>query len=79
MFKYIIFNLLKNALYYARLKSDFKITLSTKHDKQNNYLIFRDNGVGIKKNKLEDIFNEFNEARERWGGTGLGLPFVKDQ
>jgi len=36
----------------------------------------KDNGKGIPKNKMDQIFNEqeTDENAENWDGTGLGLP-----
>lgn len=38
--------------------------------------VFRDNGVGISKESLANIFNEFYTTKKN--GTGLGLPIAKE-
>ncbi len=40
------------------------------------YLYFKDNWIGIPKDKLESIFDSFFTSNKK-GGTGLGLPFCK--
>jgi len=44
-------------------------------------LVVEDNGIGIAKDKLESIFDPFEQESEatlkRFGGTGLGLPITK--
>jgi len=71
MIIFVIFNLLKNSLYY---KSKFKIRTEAKAD--GNYLYFKDYGPGIEKDKLELIFESFFTSGKK-DGTGLGLPFCK--
>jgi two-component system, CAI-1 autoinducer sensor kinase/phosphatase CqsS len=71
MMIFVIFNLLKNALYY---KSQIEIRTQTKSD--GNYLYFKDYGPGIEKDKLALIFESFFTSGKK-DGTGLGLPFCK--
>ena len=71
MMIFVIFNLLKNSLYY---KSKIEIRTQTKPD--GNYLYFKDYGPGIEKDKLELIFESFFTSGKK-DGTGLGLPFCK--
>tara|TARA_B110000259_G_scaffold187906_1_gene243940 strand:+ start:1469 stop:2134 length:666 start_codon:yes stop_codon:yes gene_type:complete len=71
MMIFVIFNLLKNSLYY---KSKIEIRTQTKSD--GNYLYFKDYGPGIKKDKLSLIFESFFTSGKK-DGTGLGLPFCK--
>jgi two-component system CAI-1 autoinducer sensor kinase/phosphatase CqsS len=71
MMIFVIFNLLKNSLYY---KSKIEIRTEIKSD--GNYLYFKDYGPGIEKDKLELIFESFFTSGKK-EGTGLGLPFCK--
>jgi len=66
---FVLFNLLKNSLYY---KAKINIWL----DADKKYLYFKDNGVGISADKLKLIFDDFFSSNKK-GGTGLGLPFCK--
>ena len=77
LFIYVIFNLIKNALYYKDTKKDFSITITSKKLSENaNIIKVLDNGPGIPKNKLESIFQSFSTSNKK-GGTGLGLPFCR--
>ena len=71
MMIFVIFNLLKNSLYY---KSKIEIRTEAKPD--GNYLYFKDYGPGIEKDKLALIFESFFTSGKK-DGTGLGLPFCK--
>jgi two-component system, CAI-1 autoinducer sensor kinase/phosphatase CqsS len=71
MMIFVIFNLLKNSLYY---KTKIEIRIEAKPD--GNYLYFKDFGPGIKKDKLTLIFESFFTSGKK-DGTGLGLPFCK--
>ncbi|MCE3255844.1 MAG: integral rane sensor hybrid histidine kinase [Rickettsiaceae bacterium] len=73
---YALFNLIKNSLYYKDQKPDFKITISIEQSEKENFIKFRDNGIGIPKEKLESIFENFSTSG-KIGGTGLGLAFCR--
>jgi len=66
---FVLFNLLKNSLYYKA-----KINIWLDDDKK--CLYFKDNSVGIPADKLESIFDSFFTSNKK-SGTGLGLPFCK--
>jgi PAS domain S-box-containing protein len=79
----IILNLMSNAVKFT---SKGKITIRLnllKEDaaKATIEFLITDTGIGIPKNKLADIFNNFEQATigtsSSFGGTGLGLTIVK--
>lgn len=71
MMIFVIYNLLKNALYYQ-----VKIEIRSEIKSDGNYLYFKDYGPGIEENKLELIFESFFTSGKK-DGTGLGLPFCR--
>ena len=77
LLKIAISNLIENSIKYGADK--IKITL--KKDKNKIILILKDNGIGIPKEKLPFIFDEFyrvDESRnKKVKGFGLGLSIVK--
>lgn len=65
-------NIMSNAIKYNKQKGDIEITLSK------NSLVIKDSGIGIDKNKINDIFTRFYRATSQSGGFGLGLNIVKN-
>lgn len=81
--KQVFNNLLSNAIKFTeRGKIIFQIS-ETKLINGNDALLFvvKDSGIGIKKEKLELIFNPFYQTDEsttrKYGGTGLGTSITK--
>ncbi len=78
-FNQIVHNLLSNSLRYLNEDGEVIVTLS----KLNKNLILKisDNGIGIKEEDLENIFDRFyrvdTSRNKSTGGTGLGLSIVK--
>jgi two-component system, sensor histidine kinase len=72
----ILMNLVGNALKFTTHGS---VTLNSFINKEDNYIEFSvvDTGIGIAKEKLDNIFEKFTQADQsitrRFGGTGLGL------
>ncbi|MGB8319418.1 MAG: ATP-binding protein, partial [Ignavibacteriaceae bacterium] len=78
-FEKIISNLLSNAIKFTNEKG--KICISVSIDKNDIIeIIVEDNGIGIPKSELQNIFNRFSKAEgsKVVGGTGIGLALVKE-
>lgn len=75
----VVVNLLDNAVRYARSEVTVDIRPNG-HDTAE--LVVRDDGPGIPEDERERVFDRFyrtQESRSRdTGGTGLGLPIVRD-
>lgn len=75
----VISNLLGNAIKYAGTGK--KVTVKTWDDSAFVYVEIADNGVGIAKDDLENIFDKFyrvkNDSNHAIKGSGLGLYLVK--
>jgi two-component system, OmpR family, sensor histidine kinase VicK len=74
----VLSNLIKNSIDFVPDKGGGKITVRFEKDKTNNLtLTVEDNGIGIKPEKTDKLFQKFYQidtgATRRHGGTGLGL------
>ena len=69
-------NLMSNA---CKFSDDKKCTISINIEKQNAKLVFKDKGIGIATEELDQIFNPFyrGQNREYAKGSGIGLTLVK--
>jgi signal transduction histidine kinase len=76
--KQVVLNLLSNAVKFTE-KGEIKV--AAWRDNGNVKLTVCDTGIGMKKEALDYIFEEFRQAdmssTRRYGGTGLGLAIVR--
>jgi len=77
----ILFSILmENAIKYSPPNTEIDIMIKKMQNNQ-LYIGFKDQGIGIPEENLTKIFNEFfrsnNAVAFQKGGTGLGLPIVK--
>ncbi|MBN1302646.1 MAG: HAMP domain-containing histidine kinase [Melioribacteraceae bacterium] len=78
--KIVFDNLIDNAVKYSTGNPEIKINMKRGYKK---YMVeFTDNGIGIEKENLKEIFNKFHRIYNRdiptVKGTGLGLYWVKE-
>jgi signal transduction histidine kinase len=76
--KQILLNLLSNA---AKFTEQGEIRVSARNENGTLMLAVSDTGIGMKREALKTIFDEFRQAEKttasKYGGTGLGLAIVK--
>lgn len=76
----IFINLINNAIKYNN-KEKILIDITFKEDERFYYFTVSDNGIGIRKESLDKIFELFKilDTKDRFGdyGTGIGLATVK--
>lgn len=77
LFVYVIYNLLKNALYYLAKANKGDIQIWFEPGEEANTLYFRDSGCGIDAKTINHIFEPFFTTKPSGVGNGLGLPFCK--
>lgn len=72
-------NLIENSIKYSQGKN---LNIDLKKEKENILISFKDDGVGVPKEKQERIFDRFyrvDKSRSRkTGGSGLGLAITKE-
>lgn len=79
----IILNLVSNAVKFTN-RGKITVSIRLLHENENKVTIefaVKDTGIGISENKLDRIFEDFQQASSGtsrlYGGTGLGLAIVK--
>lgn len=72
----VLFNLLKNALYYLPTHPAMMVTVTVEGTDGSNRIVVQDSGPGIAAERLPALFEEFNSAGKS-EGTGLGLAFCR--
>ena len=79
-FKQVLYNLLSNAIKYNYANGDVKVAVSLSEEKQIRLQV-KDTGIGIKKEDLPRIFDDFIQLNSGTTkiqqGTGLGLALTK--
>lgn len=73
----IIYNILANSIKYRSPERDPDISISTERADGYVLITIKDNGLGIEKDKVDQIFTMFKRLHTHVEGTGLGLYIVK--
>jgi signal transduction histidine kinase len=82
MFNTVLRNAISNSIKYTKKDEDGVVMISSESNKTHVKIVVEDNGVGISKSMMEDIF-KLDEQRSTEGtegerGTGLGLIISKE-
>lgn len=72
----VVSNLLTNANKYT--KDDVRLTCVVEPDGEHFRVVVSDNGVGIREEDRQRIFDAFFQAQDNKPGTGIGLNIVKN-
>jgi len=73
-------NLIENAYKYSH-RDNKELTIDISQEKRNIIFSFKDKGIGIPKNELNNIFKKFYRLENQYnqnGSVGLGLAFCKE-
>lgn len=77
--KTILSNLISNAFKYQREEELNKmVEVNANINANEAVVVVKDNGVGIKEDKKEEVFNMFYRAKQDDTGSGLGLFIVSE-
>lgn len=77
VFAQLLTNLIMNSTIHAFCEKKIgKITIECKEKDGYIFIIYKDNGKGIKKENINKIFEPFFTTKRNKGGTGLGLNIV---
>lgn len=79
LMKQVFTNLIQNAIKYSSVRKEPVIEISSVRDQSGVTFSIKDNGIGLKKEDLEDIFSMFAriETDHEIEGSGIGLAVVK--
>ena len=75
LMQHVVFNLLKNSIYYVLDAGKGSIHIWMEQQTEVNCLHFKDTGKGINSERLPYVFERFYSNRHN--GTGIGLAFCK--
>ena len=74
-------NILSNAIKFSNKGTTIEIIVSYLENSNSMMCKIKDYGIGISKNKIDDIFSAFTQedasTTRKYGGTGLGLAISK--
>ncbi len=73
--KYVIENLLSNAIQYKEKEKEGKVEIEIKDEGEKVLFKIKDNGMGVKEEDKEEIFSRFHRTPEaiRISPTGVGI------
>ncbi|GAB6042459.1 hypothetical protein JCM17961_31360 [Endothiovibrio diazotrophicus] len=77
LFDFVVFNLLKNALYAIAAANKGVISIFLEPGDEVHRIRFRDTGCGIPPEVLPRIFDEYYSHRSTKEANGMGLPFCR--
>ncbi len=76
--KIVFNNIISNAIKYQDFSKNVRfISIQVKVYPDKTHMEFKDNGIGVEKEFLKDIYKMFYRATEEAEGSGLGLYIVK--
>lgn len=72
-------NLISNAIKFVPEGKTPIVSIQVKEEDRYHTIMVKDNGIGIPKDKKQDIFNLFHQlnSSEQYEGTGMGLAMVR--
>ena len=75
LLSHVLFNLLKNAIYYVEKSGGGQITIRVSSDARE--VVIEDTGTGIPSENLPRIFDRFFTTTDTGHGSGIGLSFCR--
>lgn len=72
------YNIIQNAIKYSKHNLESYLKIEIVQDKESLRIRFKDNGLGIKQEEGQKIFNRFYRSIKSEDGNGLGLSIAKE-
>lgn len=76
-FRTIVYNLISNAIKYRHPEKTPQISISAKKLDDDILFVVKDNGLGINKKDLPNLFSMYKRFHNHVEGTGVGMYIVK--
>jgi two-component system CheB/CheR fusion protein len=73
----ILYNLISNAIKFKSSQRDPEISITTSREEDFIVLSVRDNGLGIPREELGNVFNMYKRIHHNIEGQGIGLYLIK--
>jgi two-component system, chemotaxis family, CheB/CheR fusion protein len=73
----ILLNLLNNSIKFKAPECKLEVTIKTEKTKDFIILSVKDNGIGLDKEKIDEIFSLFKRRNKHIEGSGVGLYLIK--
>lgn len=73
----VLLNLLTNALKFSSPDRILEISIKTEKKEEFIVLTIKDNGIGIPKEEIENVFKKYKRVNESIEGTGIGLYLIR--
>ncbi len=74
----VLYNLINNALKFRSEKRKLQITVTSYTEAGFTVIAVKDNGIGIERDKQDEVFSKYCRLKHHIEGTGVGLHLIRE-